>query len=820
MKPSTLTLPKILFATTALTSAVLLVTPAWSNPLGENVVEGSATVSRPSATKTEINQSSDKAIIEWNSFDIREGEWTQFIQPNASSVTLNRVTGGDPSQIMGQLTANGTVMLVNPDGILFGKNSKIDVGGLIATTHDIENSDFMAGRYNFTKSGNPSASIINEGTITVKDSGVAAFVAPGVRNSGVITAKLGQVSLSSANSFTLDLYGDELIKLKVDDEIVDQVIDLATGQPMSALVDNQGRITADGGRVALTAATARYVVDNVINNDGIIEAKSVGTQNGQIVLQAQTAATKTAQAPEQNVRVSGKLDASGTDAGQTGGEIKILGEILGLTNVTVTTDGDAGGGIILVGGDYMGGDPDENIVARYGIALEDQDIPTATNLTVDEGSTLSASAITAGDGGKIVNWSDNITTFNGTILAKGGSQSGDGGFVEVSGKKEVFFDNINADLTAPNGLSGTILFDPEYSEINAKEASALVSLLNDGTNAINYADSIVVNSDIIKSSGWDMVSLILAAKDSLTISSGVVIGSNSGRLNVGFAVDADRGQGSSDIVEYYTNPTTNVVTVTTRAQDEIFSSSWELAQGLYNYVIDYISDNRTGFSKNLGELVTQLLEEGYISKEQYEEFMPGFVEIESGAKIYTNGGSVEFGDNTANSIVNLVKIMSDETESYYIVIEGDGDPNSQYSEFVSAGSVPDSSIVAEEESEELDFVADDVNYTLDINYIDYFFEKFKTYSIIYNLVDVISEKNSNNGRTLDADKVKDGINNLFEAFDTGDDYDFVGFKKALKKIFGKWASIAAENYKNTEDAVDDKLDVEKLKERESRKYGW
>ena len=88
------------------------------------------------------------------------------------------------------------------------------------------------------------------------------------------------MSLSSGNSFTLDLYGDELIKLKVDDEIIDQVIDLATGQPMSALVDNQGRIASDGGRVALTAATARLVVDNVINNDGIIEARTVGEQNG------------------------------------------------------------------------------------------------------------------------------------------------------------------------------------------------------------------------------------------------------------------------------------------------------------------------------------------------------------------------------------------------------------------------------------------------------------------------------------------------------------------------------------------------------------
>ena len=122
------------------------------------------------------------------------------------------------------------------------------------------------------------------------------------------------------------------------------------------------------------------------------------------------------------MRVSGKLDASGIDVGQTGGEIKILGEILGLTRATVTTDGDAGGGIILVGGDYLGGNATTERLARYGIELEDQDIPTAANLTVDNDTVLNASALTAGDGGKIVNWSDGVTDFAGTINAKGGHQ--------------------------------------------------------------------------------------------------------------------------------------------------------------------------------------------------------------------------------------------------------------------------------------------------------------------------------------------------------------------------------------------------------------
>ena len=112
------------------------------------------------------------------------------------------------------IKANGGVYVVNPDGILFGPSSNINVGSFLGTTHDIANSDFMAGRGNFTISGNPSASIVNQGMITAANSGFAALVAPGVRNDGIITARLGTIALASGNGFTLDLYGDNLITLQ------------------------------------------------------------------------------------------------------------------------------------------------------------------------------------------------------------------------------------------------------------------------------------------------------------------------------------------------------------------------------------------------------------------------------------------------------------------------------------------------------------------------------------------------------------------------------------------------------------------------------
>ena len=203
-----------------LTSALLplAAAPALAGPDGANVVGGAATIQGQGTANVTINQISDRAVINWNQFNIGAGERTQFVQPGSSSVALNRVTGGlGPTEILGTLSANGRVFVINRDGILFGPNAKVDTAGFLATTSDISNSDFMAGRYNFNIPGRPDASIINQGTITAHNAGFAALVAPGVRNSGTITATLGTVGLAAGNSFTLDFYGDKLISLAVGD---------------------------------------------------------------------------------------------------------------------------------------------------------------------------------------------------------------------------------------------------------------------------------------------------------------------------------------------------------------------------------------------------------------------------------------------------------------------------------------------------------------------------------------------------------------------------------------------------------------------------
>ena len=456
----------LVFTTAALIA--LSAAPAAAGPLGGTVVGGSATIQGQGGPAVIVNQSSNSAIINWNTFNIGVNESVRFNQPSSSSVVLNRVTGGlGPSEIMGTLTANGRVFVINRDGILFGPSAVVNTAGFLATTHDIRNRDFMAGRYNFNIRGRPDASIVNQGRITATSGGFAALVAPGVRNSGTITATLGTVALVSGNGFTLDLYGDKLITLAVNDQIAANVIDVATGRPLKSLVSNEGKIRANGGRVELTAAAARVVVDSVINTSGVIKANSIGRHNGMIVLSAATGASKPAGAATQTVKGSGTLAAAGKKKGTQGGTILVTGEDIKLASARLDASGRAGGGKVLIGGDWGGGNPKAGLVSNPSAKLETYVIPTATTVSIDAGTTINASATRRGNGGKVVLWSDSETTFAGTILARGGAKGGDGGFVETSSHGQLNYSGTT-DTRAPKGTVGTLLLDPENLYVNAK----------------------------------------------------------------------------------------------------------------------------------------------------------------------------------------------------------------------------------------------------------------------------------------------------------------------------------------------------------------
>ena len=185
------------FAIKALAGAILvsLATVAQAQqPTGGVVTRGDATITGTNQYTT-IHQTTAKVVINWNSFSIGAGETVQFIQPDAQSVALNRVLGADPSVILGNLIANGKVFLLNPNGVLFGDGASVNVGGLVASTMNITDENFLAGRLEFTDAG--AGSVVNRGTITAADGGHVVLMGRSVGNDGIIAARLGTVALAA-----------------------------------------------------------------------------------------------------------------------------------------------------------------------------------------------------------------------------------------------------------------------------------------------------------------------------------------------------------------------------------------------------------------------------------------------------------------------------------------------------------------------------------------------------------------------------------------------------------------------------------------------
>lgn len=449
---------------------------AHANPTGGNVVAGGATINDRGNGTLDINQSTGKAIINWKGFSIGANETVNFRQPGSNSVTLNRVVGNDPSAIFGRLNANGNVILVNPNGVLFGKGARVDVGGLVATTANISDKDFLAGKYKFDQpSSKANAMIVNEGTISIKDSGLAVLVAPAVRNSGVIEAKLGRVALAGAKTVTVDFHGDGLLSFDATSTVSELPKD-ADGKPVSALVTNAGVIRADGGTVLLTARAVKGVIDNVVNTDGIISAKAVGTQNGKIVLSGGDAGT---------VNVAGTVEATGTGAGERGGKVVVTGEHVNVARgAAIDVSGAAGGGEIALGS--QGVAPDDGSAAFSG---------KSSTVKVAAGATLKADALVKGNGGSITMWSNDATAFAGSLSARGGKDGGDGGFAEVSSNKNIGLTG-SADLRAPKGKTGLLLIDPTDLRIvdSGNGTGSQDGAAGDGT--INGGDANTANNTV------------------------------------------------------------------------------------------------------------------------------------------------------------------------------------------------------------------------------------------------------------------------------------------------------------------------------------
>ncbi len=422
-----------LLCSTAVICLLVMPAHAQAEPEGGNVTSGNASIQNIGNTTT-INQTSDRAIIRWDSFDVGASQSVQFNQPNSGSITVNRIRDTKASKIDGHIGANGNIILINPNGVVFGATSTVNVGSLVATTSDIEDDTaFMnGGAVKFTKPGAPDGKIINNGTMTVRDGGLVGLVAPNVENHGVIQAKLGKVALASGDIATIDFAGDGLIKLEVTDAVLSQ------------RVLNTGTIIADGGDILLTAAQARGMVDSLVTNTGTLQAKTVkvaGVEKTGSVTLSTKGLDLSIPRSEGVVFNTGKIDVESIEPETKGGEITILADKIEIGDGSyVTAAGDAGGGTIKIGGNYQGG----------------SGLPTSDMVFISEHVILNAGSRRSGKGGTIILWSDTNTRFYGH-----GDVSGvdGGGFIEVSGKEHLDYAGT-VNLSSVNGSKGVLLLDP------------------------------------------------------------------------------------------------------------------------------------------------------------------------------------------------------------------------------------------------------------------------------------------------------------------------------------------------------------------------
>ncbi|MBU3710427.1 MAG: filamentous hemagglutinin N-terminal domain-containing protein, partial [Limnohabitans sp.] len=306
----------------------LAVVPATQLPQGGKVLGGAASITQ-STGNLQINQTTPRAVLEWNSFNLGTKAQVNFVQPSASSVALNRVLDTQASQILGRINANGQVFISNPNGVLFGPTAQVDVGGLLITTHGISNEDFMNGKSSFQ--GTSSAAVVNQGELRAALGGYIALLAPQVRNEGVIVAKEGTVALAAGEKITLQFAGQSLTAVQVDRAVVD------------ALVDNQHLVRAEGGLVVMTARSANALLQSVVKNSGTVQAPSLVSRQGRIILEGGSVG---------RVEVTGQLSATG-GKGLAGGSVWVTGDQVTLGNAArIDVSGDTAGGQVLIGGGW------------------------------------------------------------------------------------------------------------------------------------------------------------------------------------------------------------------------------------------------------------------------------------------------------------------------------------------------------------------------------------------------------------------------------------------------------------------------------------
>ena len=449
---------------------------ALALPQGAKVVQGAAIFNQPQSGTLNITNS-DKTIINWQQFNIGPGQTTNFIQPDSSSAVLNRVISNNPSEILGQLNSNGQVYLINQHGILVGEGAQINTQSFFASTLNISDDDFNNNVLSFSSGGH--GKITNRGYIKTAENGHIVLIAPNIENGGVIEVDNGNIILAAGQSITItDLSNSQLIfKIKSPDNSITN---------LGSALANKGAVSLFTG--SLTHTGTIKATGMVRDSNGIIRLVAIDKNN-----------------------VSGSLDVSG----DKGGVIDVMGDKISIeTGALINASGIHQGGQILIGGN------------KQGLNLE---YPNATTSIIDSGSKIQADAIQNGNGGKVIVFSENDVHIHGEITAKGGTLSGNGGFIETSGLQVLDISAI-PDASAVNGQAGEWLIDPNNIEIIAGSS---FTGINDTTPFSSANDSAKLGADLITAS--------LNAGTSVTISTGAG-GLESGDININAVISSTVSQ--------------------------------------------------------------------------------------------------------------------------------------------------------------------------------------------------------------------------------------------------------------------------------------
>ena len=466
-------------------------------PSGGQVVDGGASISQQGDTLN-IDQSTDKAVIDWNSFSVGKGNTVNFNQPASDSATLNRVTGNFTSEIAGQINANGSVFLVNPNGIMITKDGVIDTGNFVASTLDIDNNDFMNGDYTFTKNGQNGV-VDNRGSIAVDDGGFVALLGGAVKSNGTVRAHVGKVGFAGGEKIVMSFGNNDFLRVEVPTDKWEKLTD-SQGNKVLATVDLGGTIESRGGFIDIAVADAADILRQSISITGVVSANTVSSTdgvisisggslgvlgNGRITADADYGNAGTINIDVDSIDGSGQFSAASQNG--TGGTIKVsLQQGAGLTDGTSfdVSGRTAGGTLSFIGG--LSGKGGSKILGSIDFKADSTD----------------------GKGGyiDISNKGGLVGLFSGTISASGKTQGGRirlGGAFQGGGydPKTSQLDKKTQDLFVTRWSDNSSLVSANKTSLGSGVNVVVSSASGKGGTAILWADNTTNNYAVIDATG-------------------------------------------------------------------------------------------------------------------------------------------------------------------------------------------------------------------------------------------------------------------------------------------------------------------------------